>query len=180
MNYLATIKQMASNKERRTQNLILLLVLLVILLVSANYIFKDEKNVDTSSNSTSDIENIDSSKSLNSNLESKISNILSQISGISEVSVLITYDQDSKKTPVYNTKEIQKTDEKTLEKSVAYNEAGSSKEAIIETVETPKINGVIIVAKGANNVELRSRIASAVSSLTSVPVYKVQVFEKQG
>lgn len=181
MNYLATIKDMAKNKERRTQNLILLLVLLVILLISANYIFKSNEEEKNTSNSTSDKDNIYVNEgTLNSELENKVANILSQISGISDVSVLITYSEDSKKTAIYNTKETQKSDEKTVEKTVAYNEVGSSKEALIESVETPKINGVIVVAKGADNVDLRSKIASAISSITGVPVYKVQVFEKQG
>ncbi|MNP21189.1 hypothetical protein D3C76_1137990 [compost metagenome] len=107
-----------------------------------------------------------------------MSNILSQISGVSEVSVMITYSQDSKQTPIYNTKEAEKQGEKTIEKSVAYNEENNSKTAIIESIEMPKVEGVIIVAKGAQTVEIRSKIASAISAITNVPVYKIQVFEK--
>ncbi|MEG2348292.1 MAG: hypothetical protein RSB67_01415 [Clostridia bacterium] len=190
MNYLTVIKDMTKNKEKRTQNLVLLLVLIVILLIAGNYIFKtDTTKKGETSNSTSKDKNINSNSkgnvdtntaNINSNLENKLSNILSQISGISEVSALITYSQDSKKTPIYNTKELEKNSEKTTEKTVAYNEEGSGKKAIIETIEMPKIEGVIIVAKGANSVDTRSKIASAVSSITSVPIYKVQVFEKQG
>lgn len=44
----------------------------------------------------------------------------------------------------------------------------------------PKIEGAIIVAKGASGVEMKSKIASTISSVTGIPVYKVQVFEKQG
>ena len=186
MNYLETLKNIAKNKERRVENLVLLVVLLVIILVASQFIFSS--NNKNKSNSTSNNVNIDSSKTgsldtasnINTELEEKLSNILSQISGISDVSVVITYSQDSKQNIVYNTVEEEKQGEKTTEKSVAYNEESGSKKAIIESVEMPKIEGAIIVAKGASTVEMKSKIATAISSITNVPVYKIQVFEKQG
>ena len=44
----------------------------------------------------------------------------------------------------------------------------------------PKVEGAIVVAKGASSVDMRSQIATAISTVTNVPVYKIQVFEKQG
>lgn len=184
MNYLETMKNIVKDKEKRVENLIFLVIILVILLVSFNYIFSDnkKKNVENG-NSTTSTENINvnktASKEAQDNLESKLANILSQISGIDNVSVVITYASQSTTTPVYNIKEQEKSGEKSVEKSVAYNEQNGSKTAIIESVELPKVEGVIIVAAGASGVEIRSRIASAVSSVTGVPVYKVQVFERQ-
>ncbi len=186
MNYLETLKNITKNKEKRVENLILLVVLLIIILIASKYIFSDNKKKQTS-NSTSSTKNIYSNEDNNSNinsdntkLEEKLSNILSQISGISDVSVVITYSQDTKQNLAYNTKEEEKSGEKTTEKSVAYNEQSGAKTAIVESVEMPKIEGAIIVAKGASTVEVRSKIATAVSSITNVPVYKIQVFEKQG
>lgn len=190
MNYLETLKNIAKNKEKRIENLVLLIVLLVIILISSKYIFSySNKKEEKESNSTTSLENINNNEGgitskNNSNyqteLENKLCNILSQISGISDVSVVITYSQDTKQNPIYNTKEQEKQGEKTTEKNVAYNEEGNKKTAIIETVEMPKIEGAMIVAKGASTVEMRSKIATAVSTLTNVPVYKIQVFEKQG
>ena len=184
MNYLETMKNIVKDKEKRVENLIFLVIILVIILVSFNYIFSDnKKKTSDSSNSTTSVKNSNVSKASNKdaqdNLESKLSNILSQISGIDNVSVVITYASQSTTTPVYNIKEQEKSGEKSVEKSVAYNEQNGSKTAIIESVELPKVEGAIIVANGANGVEMRSRIASAVSSVTGVPVYKVQVFERQ-
>ena len=42
----------------------------------------------------------------------------------------------------------------------------------------PVVEGAIVVAKGANSVDIKSRIASAISAITNLPVYKIQVFEK--
>lgn len=187
-NYLETLKNINKDgKNRKVENIIFIIILLVALLVALNYVINGNKTQDTNtkstetqnSNNTSQDSNINSSsKSQKEQTEEKLAKILSQISGISDASVMITYSQDSKQTPVYNTKEEQNGDNKSTEKSVAYNESNNDKTAIIESVEMPKIEGVIIVAKGAENVEIRSKIATAVSAITDVPVYKVQVFEK--
>ena len=187
MNYLETLKNITKNKEKRVENIVLLIILLVIILIASKYIFSGTSSNEKSSNSTSSESNINNSESVNkstenilkSDLETKLSNILSQIAGISDVSIVVTYSQDTKQNPVYNIKEEEKSGEKTTEKSVAYNENGSTKTAIIESVEMPEVEGAIIVAKGASTVEMRSKIATAVSTLTNLPVYKVQVFEKQ-
>lgn len=182
MNYLETIKNITKDKEKRTQNLVLLVILLVILLISINLIF--DKNGGNESNTTKAESDGNVSSASNNidqtDLEKKLENILSQISGISDVSVVLTYSQDTKQNVVYNTKEETKDGNSSKEASVAYNETSGSKTAIIESVELPKIEGAIVVAKGANSVEIRSKIASAISSVTNIAAYKVQVFEKQG
>lgn len=188
-NQLEVIKSAFKDKKKRTQNLILLVALLVILLISCNYIFKtDDKTSKNISNNTSNSGNINSSEESNnsqntannSDLENKLSVILSQIQGISDVSIVLSYSQEEKQNVVYNTKEEQSGDKSTTEKVVAYNEKSGSKSAIVESVECPKVEGAIVVAKGASSVELRSKIASAVSTVVNIPVYKVQVFEKGG
>jgi stage III sporulation protein AG len=187
-NYLQSLKNVVKNKDKRVENIIFLIILLVVILVAINYIFatpssKSSSNGQVVSNNTSNSNNINSSdngvSSLKSDTEHKLEEILSQITGISDVSVMITYSQDSKQTPAYNTKETEKSGEKTTEKSAIYNEDGSKKTVLLETVEMPKIEGAIIVAKGATTVEVRSKIANAVASVTNVAAYKIQVFEKK-
>ncbi len=187
MNYLETMKNIAKDKQKRVENLVFLIILLVILLISINYIFKSDNK---ESNSTTSSNNIINSKEKNeketimaneqTNLENKLADILSKVNGISEVSVLLTYSTDSKQNVVYNTKEEVADGKTSTEKSVAYNEQSGTKNAIVESVEMPKVEGAIIVAKGAEGVEMKSKIASTISSVTGIPVYKVQVFEKQG
>lgn len=188
-NYLETLKNITKSKDRKVENLIFLVIALAVILIVLGYIFQTPKsnnntgalvnNSTKNSNSTSNNSNINNNEDIKDQMESKLGNILSQVLGISDVSVMLTYSQDSKQTPIYNTKESEKTGEKTVEKSVAYNEQNNSKTAIIESVEMPKVEGAIVVAKGASTVEIRSKIASAISSVTNVPVYKIQVFEKK-
>ena len=185
MNYLETMKNIAKDKQKRVENLIFLIILLVILLISINYIFSsDNKNSVNSTSSSSNIinkeKNIEVTNNSQTNLEEKLANILSQVNGIDDVSVLLTYSTNSKQNVVYNTKEESSDGKIVEEKTVAYNEDGTKKNAIVESVEMPKVEGAIIVAKGANTVEIKSKLATTISNVTGIPVYKVQVFEKQG
>lgn len=183
MNYLETIKNITKDKNKRIENLVFLVVLLVILLIAINLIFNKDDNKENSNNTSSNpniIDNNNQSMSSQSELETKLANVLSQISGVSDVSVVVTYSQDSKQNIAYNTKESEKDGEKTSEKSVAYNEDGSKKTAVVESIEMPKVEGILVVAKGASTVDMRSKIATAIATVTGIPVYKVQVFEKQG
>ena len=161
-NQLEVIKSAFKDKKKRTQNLILLVVLLVILLISCNYIFKsdDKTNKSISNININGSEESSNSKTSvsNSDLENKLSVILSQIQGISDVSIVLSYSQEEKQNVVYNTKEEQSGDKSTTEKVVAYNEKSGSKSAIVESVECPKVEGAIVVAKGASSVDLRSKI----------------------
>ena len=187
MNYLETIKNIAKDKKKRKSNLIFLLILMVVLLISFNYIFSDNKtNLLGSDNNIKDsIQNKEESINetntdiSNNDLEVKLESILSKISGVSDVSVVLSYSKEKSSNVVYNTKEIKNENNTSSEKEVAYNENGSNKTAIIESVELPKVEGAIVVAKGANTTELKSKIATAVATITSLPVYKVQVFEKE-
>ena len=173
---LETLKNIA--KDKKKEKLIYILVLCIVLFISFSYIFKDNKAVVESKVATETA--LVKTTNINTELEDKLAKILSQINGIEDVSVMITYTADNKINPLYNTKEEVKDNVKTTDKQVVYNEEGSNKMIVVESTETPKVEGVIIVAKGASNIDIRSKIATAVSNMTSVAIYKVQVFEKKG
>jgi stage III sporulation protein AG len=176
MNYLDTIKNITKNSKRKKENLILLLVLLVILLICINYIFSEDKNksVETISKTNDEQENNDN------NLEEKISEILNQISGITDASVIINYSDTGNNNIAYDIKQTLNDEGNVLsvEKSVAYNEESGKKTAIIQLYNTPTVEGVIIVASGVEGTDIKQKISTAIGNLLGVASYKVQVFEK--
>lgn len=177
------------DKKTKTQNLIFILILLVFALICINSIYKDnavetigkEEKVEESSNKTE--------TERYNNIEENLKGILSEISGISEVSVMITYSSEEKMIPVYDIKEdttveensdgnVSKTSKKTTtEKTVAYEEESGKKTAIVEKKESPEIIGCIIAAKGIDSVS-EAKIKEAVSNTLDIPLHKVEVFSK--
>lgn len=202
--YIEKIKNMfGSNvdQKRKNQNLVLAIILLVISLVAINNIFSENKTTgDKSTLNDGKTTTVETSKINNTSnnisnteyteLEGKLKAILEQISGISEVSVMLTYSSYGKMVPVYDVKEdvnieesgvanSNKTSQKTVtEKNVAYEEQDSSKKVIVESMGAPIVEGAIITAKGLNSSDINMRIKEAVATVTNIPIYKVQVFEK--
>ena len=80
-----------------------------------------------------------------------------------DVDVLITFSETSKVVPIYNESSSKSQTEES-------DDSG-------EKVVMPKIEGAIITAKGANNINVKNNIISAVEAATGLAVHKIQVFE---
>lgn len=53
----------------------------------------------------------------------------------------------------------------------------STSNVISEKTMSPKIEGAIITAKGAENSEVKTNIISAVEAVTGIATHKIQVFK---
>lgn len=72
---------------------------------------------------------------------------------------------------------IRKIQETDTQKDIVYEEDNGSKTPITQKVIQPKIEGAIITAKGANNLNTKSNIIQAVEAVTGLASHKIQVFE---
>lgn len=188
------LKEMFKGKKK-TENLLVLLVLLIIVVIAINYIWNsDEKkgnNVKQESQSN-EIKQV-STENIKDKTEEKLENILSKISGVGKVRVMITYSVSSSVTPVYDeTSKISNTTEnddsggtRTITqtengKQIVYKEnSDGSKEPITKNTESPKMEGAIIVAEGAENIEVKTNIIEAVEAATGLATHKIQVFKME-
>lgn len=187
MKFLERIKNIFTNKEKRVENLISFLVILVITLIFINKILKND-TVKTDEDYKNEIGvELASSQPIANDLETKLENILSQISGVGKVSVLLTYSESSSIVPIFNSSQSTSTTEekdtsggtRTIisednKKDVITD---SSSNIVTEKQIMPKIEGAIVTAQGAKNSEIKSNIISAVEAVTGLGNHKIQVFE---
>lgn len=178
------------NNKKKIENLVFFLIILVITIVAINFIWKDNKKDNTNTN--------DNSKKLattsqeqtyqENSLETKLENILSNISGVGNVKVLLTYNETEELIPVYNESDKRSTTNEVDSEggTRVIEEVDSSKEVVYQNDEiitqkkiSPKIEGAIITATGANNATVRTNIIQAVEAATGLATHKIQVFEKQ-
>lgn len=189
----ALIKVDKNSNKKSIENLVMIAVILIITLIAINYILKDDKkkeqkdNGKINNNYVETIEYSNTNESVGkSNLEERLSNILSCISGVGEVKVLLTYSETNKINPVYNEDKQSSTTEETdteggkrvissvnNKKEVVY----SNDNVVTESVSSPQIQGAIIIAKGASNTKIKADIIQAVAAATGLSTYKIQVFE---
>ena len=126
-----------------------------------------------------------------SELENKLANILSKIQGVGEVSVFINCSESSEVVAMYNenskvsnTEEtdtsggVRKIQETDSQKDIIYQETNGEKVPITQKIIQPKIEGAIITAKGADNVNVKNNIIQAVEAVTGLATHKIQVFSQ--
>lgn len=189
--------------KRKIENLVVFLVILIVTLIVINVIWNDN-----SSNEESDTQTNDQGKVLaksnsndssdtnetyadsNYNLASNLEDILSNITGVGNVKVMITYAETSTTIPVYNEESTEENTEETdseggtrtvtqtdVRKEVIYEEQDGNKSLITQKITSPEVEGAIITAEGADNAEIKTSIIQAVEAVTGLPTHKIQVFK---
>lgn len=180
------------NQKKTTWNLIILLFAGTIVLLLSNYILSDKQNLE---NLVLNEGGYDLKEQNKSNLmedeasiiEAKLEQILKKIKGVGEVYVMVTFEETAEKVPVFNTTQIiEKTDEKdsqggirevTREDSTKQIVLGSSNSLLMVIKETkPKIRGVIVVAEGAENMEIKEKLYTAVKTVLGVSGNRVEIY----
>ena len=169
-------KEEGDNKKK-IENLGFFLILLIVTVVIINVIWKDDSKKEDNNSSTKKLVNIESTEGKEEGLEEKLENILSNINGVGNVKVLITYNETEELVPIYNKKDKKTT---TTESDSSggtrvVEETDSSEEVVYQDdkiitrkLVSPKIEGAIITASGAGNSAIKTNIIQAVEAATRV------------
>ena len=198
LNKLVEKDKEEGNNKKKIENLVFFIIILIITIVIINIIWNDK-------NTSKNVKEVDTNKKLattnqvqveqvskEDTLSQKLEAILSQIQGVGEVKVFINYSESSEVVAMYNensksstTEEtdtsggIRKVQETDSQKDIIYQENNGTKTPITKKVIEPKIEGAIITAKGANNIDVKTNIIQAVEAATGLATHKIQVFEMQ-
>lgn len=190
------------NNKKKIENLVFLVIVLIITVVVINYIWNGNKSSNktitnsagrqlASSKTSQDADSNQSSSSSNSeNLERRLEDILKNIDGVGDVKVFINYSESSETVAMYNenskkstTEEtdksggVRKVEETDSQKEVIYQEQNGNKTPIVQKTIEPKIEGAIITAKGASDINVKTNIIQAVEAATGLATHKIQVFQ---
>ena len=188
------------NNKRKIENLVFLVIILIITVVIINYVWSGEKssNKKVTNSTGKQLATANNNQTLASSqynntesisLEEKLEDILSKIEGVGSVKVFINYSESSETVAMYNensktstteetdksggTRKVEQTDS---QKEVIYQEQNGSKIPIVQKTVEPKIEGAIITAKGAGDVNVKTSIIQAVEAATGLATHKIQVF----
>ena len=198
LNKLVEKDKEEGNNKKKIENLVFFIIILIITIVIINIIWNDK-------NTSKNVKEVDTNKKLattnqvqveqvskEDTLSQKLEAILSQIQGVGEVKVFINYSESSEVVAMYNensksstTEEtdtsggIRKVQETDSQKDRIYQENNGTKTPMTKKVIEPKIEGAIITAKGANNIDVKTNIIQAVEAATGLATHKIQVFEMQ-
>lgn len=180
INIIKQIKKFCSNKK----NLYILLAVGIIILISSNIFTssgdKDQSNKQTNSAIVSFPDD-----------EKRLEQILSKVHGAGKTEVMITYDTGVEKVTIQNSKidkssssNTEETGGETLttdtaeERQTVMNGSGNSQTPFVVKEVNPQVRGVLVVAEGAGDENVRYNLTNAVAAVLDVPYYRIQVLQK--
>jgi stage III sporulation protein AG len=196
----------SDKKSGKYQYMILVLCIGAAFMIVGNVLFSDKsapldsKAVTTSQAETSEVEAFSLKKDSNNKTisgyeeeyEKQLKNALEEMLGVDDVMVVVNIDSTDKKVLEKNTvTKSQTTEEKdneggerkvqdtsTDEQLVIIRE-GEKEVPIVVEYQKPSIRGVLVVAKGAENIQVKKWIIEAVTRALDVPSHRVAVMPKK-
>ncbi len=120
--------------------------------------------------------------------ENQLRETLAKIVGLNHVSVMVNLDSteqtiyekniSSKNQDTNETDReggTRKVEDRTREEQVVIVRNGDKEEALLVRKEKPVIRGVLVVAQGVENVQVKANVVEAVSRVLDVPTHRVSV-----
>ncbi|WP_416827178.1 stage III sporulation protein AG [Ectobacillus polymachus] len=191
-----------NTKKRLNPKLILLLLALGIVLMFSSNLFQSKQTIPTqkqSSNEPGDVRAFSQNNSSlpqiekeEKNFEDQLKNALEGINGVSDVTVVVnlassetnvlerdnvTHNQKTEETDRDGGKRI--VDDQSTDSKVVIVRNGDKEVPVVTRVDKPQVRGVIVTAKGADNIEVKKNILDAVTRLLGVPSHRVSILAKK-
>lgn len=190
MDFMNKIKDrfIKRGSKKNMQDLLALFIIGLILVIAYNF-FASPENQSPGYVEINPENESQPAASYEESIEQELTETLSQIEGAGKVKVMIYFQSGSESVPAYSSNDSNRVTEETdsdggkrvtneSNKSttvVTTNEGGGSKPFILTELK-PKISGVIVVAEGASNPEVKYKLYEAVKTLFNVEQYKVNVY----
>jgi stage III sporulation protein AG len=193
-------------KPGKIQYMVLVLCIGAAFMLAGNILFKpngDSSVVPASSSKTTDTEDVEtfgmSKSSGNKTIaeyeekyENRLKEALEELLGAKDVTVFVNIDSTDKKVFEKNssvksqtTEEgdreggQRKVQESTEDEQIVIIRNGEKEVPIIVETKKPDIRGVLVVAKGADNIQVKKWIVEAVTKALGVPSHRVAVLPKK-
>lgn len=124
--------------------------------------------------------------------EEEMERILSQVQGVGKVDVMLTMAASEEKRMLKNETSSQESTQETDSSGGSRNSSssnlqtdsvlvddGESKEPYVVQIQSPQIEGVVVVAEGAGKGTINNEIIEAVKALFSIEPHKIKVMKMQ-
>jgi stage III sporulation protein AG len=125
--------------------------------------------------------------------ENQLRDILSKIVGVGEVYVMVNLDSSELveyKTNIRTQHSItnekdgeggsRQIEDNTKDEQTVIIRRDNGDEPVIVTTKKPRVRGVIVVASGAENIQVKTWITEAVNRVLDVPLHRISVLPKKG
>jgi len=178
------------NNKKFINNLFIILGISIIFLIVANCILGSKKEVANLENEFKSQISYEEEMDYSAYLEKKLENILSKLEGVGKVNVMVTLENSVEKITATNTSQ---TTESIVENDGEGGTRHVQREDLTLQVVTkgndgsllvvkeikPKVLGVIVIAQGAEDPEVKEKLYEAVKTVLGIKGNKVQVYSSK-
>ncbi len=125
--------------------------------------------------------------------ETQLRDILASVVGVGEVEVMVNLEstpelvveknrniRSSTNQEMDKEKATRNQNDQSRDEQVVIVQGGKQDAPVIVKTLKPKVRGVLVVAKGADNIQVKAWITEAVQKVLDVPAYKISILPKKG
>jgi stage III sporulation protein AG len=207
LKQLLSKSEKPEKKNTKYQYLLIVGIFGTTIMLANNILFSDTKRgetVPTFQNQTVTEEDVeafgnktggsgnDTISDYESAYEAELKDALEQMLGVNKVSVIVNVDATDKKvlekntvTQTQTTNETdreggtRKVEDVSVDEQLVIVRSGEKEGPILIETKKPSIRGVLVVAQGAENIQVKKWIIEAVTRVLDVPVHRVAVMPKK-
>lgn len=204
---LSWLKRLFSKEsDKKVQYLIIVLLFGAAIMMISNFLLDDESTnsslpvLSSTDEGEEDVETFGKKTAAGNEMiseyesryETQLKDALEGIAGVSDVMVVVNVDATEKRVLEQNSvTRSQVTDEKDREggerkvedqsrdNQVVIIRDGEKEVPIVLETKKPEIRGVLVVAKGADNIQVKKWIIESVTKLLDVPSHRVSVMPRK-
>ena len=166
-----------------TKWLVIILLIGIGLLLLPNFLTEKK----TSANDVQNVATVFNRQTYETELETRLVNILSTVRGISQVSVMVTLCDSGEIYYAQNETSDEKNTNDGISQELSFevggtlalkNDAGGGQSPILLKTQLPEVSGVLITAKGVDDPTIEADVVSAVRAVLDVATHRVKVLPK--
>lgn len=153
----------------------LLILLLTGLLLAVIALPADQKEKNTEGFRSEDTE-AEKTADYTAQLESRLEQLLSQVEGVGQVKVMLTFEGSSEKKVE---KDRSLSEGSSQEETVYTETGGSGRIPYVASEKNPQVEGVLVIAQGGGNGRIRQEILEAAQALFGIEAHKIKIMKME-
>lgn len=180
------IRNMFKDRKNLYNIIVAIFLGIMLIIISGDFLKNDDKVQTEISNDLIAYNNTSSNNdSYEEQLETRLKKVLSEVQGVGKVEVMVTTESSKEivtKSDVSSntsiTKETSSNGDERNSQSNTYEDNTvkiNNDEPLILKELSPKVLGVLIVAEGGNNIEVKNSLIKATDALLNVGTHKIEV-----
>ncbi len=170
------ISEILNNLKNDKKSIIIVFVGILgfFLLVLSNFFTDDSINTNEDK-ANSESTAILTIEEIEANLEEKLINTISQISGVGKVNVIVSVSSAGEYIYAKNDKSKNDTDSSSTENEIVIYDSGDGDAGLVVSIKSPDVLGVAVVCEGGGSAVIRAEITQLVTSLFGIGSDRVYV-----